>query len=695
MNRSIVALLVLLVSIPSFLFGQDIDPKNVTIARDSFGVPHIFAATDAEAAYGLAWAHCEDDFENIQYAMLGGKGMLGRVQGKDGVLFDLALQFLEVDSLVDARYETDLSPAFRKVLAGYVQALNDFAAAHPKQVLFKKGFPVEPKDVIKGYVSSTSLMAGLGLALKAVREDRIAEFMNINDIGSNAVAVAPDKMEDDKGYLMVNSHQPIEGRFAWYEAHVQSDEGWDIIGGLFPGGMSIFVGTNRKLGWAHTTNYHNFGDVYKLEVNPKNKKQYKYDGEWRNFKIKKIKLKVKIAGIKLPVSRKFNYCEYGPVFKTKTGSYAFRFPGYMDIRSAEQWFNMNKAQNLEEFTDALKMQAVPLFNVIYADVDGHILMHSGGRIADRNPDLNWSYPITANTSAYKWESIVPYEKMPTVTDPSCGYVFNANNTPLQASGEGCDWNGYFVGLQQFGYNRGDQFDRMLADIKGKFTVKQLHDIKFNTSYAPNGAYMKHFKKLYELEGTKYPDIADAITKLKQWDLSSEVDNKDAALAMIVHDQLRQKVKGPFAWLMIRDTLVSETDAVWAIAEAKKIMMKTHGSLDVPLGDVQRLIRGDVSYPASGLREVPRAADTKLFDKKKGIYRIVGGDGYIQQVRFSKAGPELETVNAYGASAHPDSKHYTDQMELFSNRKYKTMTFDKDSILSKAINVYHPGEVEYR
>lgn len=688
-------LLLFLLLIGQFVSAQHIDPNKVTIARDSFGVPHIFAPTDAEAAYGLAWAHCEDDFENIQLAMLGGKGMLGRVQGKDGVLFDLALQLLQVDSLVDARFETDLSSAFKKVLAGYVQGVNDFATAHPEQVLYKKGFPVEPKDVIKGYVSSTSLMAGLGLALKAVREDRIEEFLNINDIGSNAVAVAPDKMEDGKGYLMVNSHQPIEGRFAWYEAHVQSDEGWDIIGGLFPGGISIFVGTNRKLGWAHTTNYHNFGDVYKLEVNPKNKKQYKYDGEWRNFKTKKIKLKVKIAGIKLPVSRKFNYCEYGPVFKTKTGSYAFRFPGYMDIRSAEQWFNMNKAQNLEEFTDALKMQAVPLFNVIYADVDGHILMHSGGRIADRNPDLNWSYPITANTSAYKWKGIVPYNILPTITDPTCGYVFNANNTPLQASGKGCDWNGYFVGLQQFGYNRGDQFHRLLAGINGKFTVKQLHDIKFNTSYAPDGAYMKHFKKMYELDPTEYPDIADAITKLKNWDKSGEIDNKDAALAMIVHDQLRQKVNGPFAWLMIRDTLVSEADAVWAITEAKKLMLKTHGSLDVPLGDVQRLIRGDVSYPASGLREVPRAADPKLYNKKKGIYRIVGGDGYIQQVRFSKYGPELETVNAYGASAHPDSKHYTDQMELFSKRKYKIMTFDKDTILNKAIKVYHPGEVEYR
>ena len=39
-----------------------IDPANIEILRDSYGVPHIYAPTDVEVAYGLAWAHAEDDF---------------------------------------------------------------------------------------------------------------------------------------------------------------------------------------------------------------------------------------------------------------------------------------------------------------------------------------------------------------------------------------------------------------------------------------------------------------------------------------------------------------------------------------------------------------------------------------------------------------------------------------------------------
>lgn len=669
---------------------SQVNPSNITIARDTFGVPHIFSKTDAEAAYGLAWAHAEDDFENIQYNLLAAKAMLGRVQGLDGVLFDFALQFLSIDSLVEARYEKDLSPEFRAIMEAYAAGINAYAEAHKKERIRKKAFPFTGMDVVKGYVLNTSLMAGVGMALKAINENRVEEFMNANDVGSNAVAVAPSHMDDGKGYLLINSHQPIEGRFAWWEAHINSEEGWNIMGGLFPGGASIFVGTNTKLGWAHTFNYHNFGDVYKLEINPEDKYQYKYDGKWHDFYVKKVKLKVKIAGIPLPVKRKVLVCEYGPVFKTKHGYYAVRFPAYTDIRAGEQWFKMNKAQSLEEFEEAISMQAVPLFNIVYADVDGNIMLHSGGKMPNRDATLDWTYPITANTSAYKWNSILPYSRMPQVKNPSCGYVFNANNTPLVSTGGLCNWKGDFVGLQRFMYNRGDQFDHLLKGRKDGFTEAYLNEVKFNTAYAPNGEYMKHMKALFKLDEKKYPDIADAITKMKQWDLSGNADNPNAALAMVTHDFLRQKINGPFAWLMIRDSLLSEEDAAWALRSAKKLLVKGHGSIDVPLGEVQRLIRGDKSLPANGLREVPRATDTKLYKKKKAIFRVTGGDGYIQVVRYPKAGlPAVKSINAYGASADPKSPHYNDQMEMFTNHEYRSMTWDKEEILNSAERVYSP------
>ena len=81
--------------------SAQVNPKDVTIVRDTFGVPHIYGKTDADAAYGLAYAHCEDAFKLIQYNLLPAKNLLGSVKGKDGVLFDFGFQFFGVDTLIE------------------------------------------------------------------------------------------------------------------------------------------------------------------------------------------------------------------------------------------------------------------------------------------------------------------------------------------------------------------------------------------------------------------------------------------------------------------------------------------------------------------------------------------------------------------------------------------------------------------
>lgn len=680
-----IVILLLLIA-PSVCCYAQINPANITIARDSFGVPHIYGHTDAEAAYGLAYAHCEDDFKSIQQNLLAAKGMLGEVLGKEGVLFDFGLQFFGIDTLVDNNYERLISADFKKVLEGYIQGVNDFAATHPDQVLLPKALPFTPTDMIKGSTLTLTLFAGAGMALKSIKDNHIELLHQPNEIGSNSLAIAPSRTNDGKAWLLINSHQPIEGRFAWYEAHIKSDEGWDVIGGLFPGGTTIFLGSNQKLGWAHTTNYHTFGDIYKLKHKGN---KYLYDGKWKTFQTKKAHLKLKLGKLKIGITKKIRTCEYGPVFQTKHGWYAIRYPGAMDLRATEQWFRMNKANNFKEFETALKMEAIPLFNIMYADVEGTIFYQSGCQVPLRDSTLNWNLPITANTSNYKWNSLVPYNQKPSLLNPSCGYLFSCNQTQYSVSGKECSWNGSFIGIQQFNYNRGERFAELLAAVKDKFTWTDFLNVKFDKSYSQKGSYARNFKAAFQLDEHKYTDIADAIKKLKQWNWTGDTENKDAALAMIMQERLQKKWKVPFAFLMIKKEPLHEDELADALRYTKKFMLKKYGTLDVKLGDVQRLIRGNVSFPASGMREVSRAADPKLFDKTKGIWRITNGDGYIQVNKYSHSGVEINSINAYGSSAHPDSKHYTDQMELFSKEQFKTMTFNWDEILKNAEKIYHP------
>ncbi|MDG1422961.1 MAG: penicillin acylase family protein [Flavobacteriaceae bacterium] len=45
--------------------------------------------------------------------------------------------------------------------------------------------------------------------------------------------------------------------------------------------------------------------------------------------------------------------------------------------------------------------------------------------------------------------------------------------------------------------------------------------------------------------------------------------------------------------------------------------------------------------------------------------------------------------SFGNSRRPESPHYTDQMELYSNFETKTMSFDRSDVMKTAKRVYAP------
>ena len=125
----------------------------------------------------------------------------------------------------------------------------------------------------------------------------------------------------------------------------------------------------------------------------------------------------------------------------------------------------------------------------------------------------------------------------------------------------------------------------------------------------------------------------------------------------------------------------------AIREAKKHLLKYFGKLEVPLGDIQRHIRGDKSYPMAGAPDVLAAMHADHY--KDGILKTRHGESYIELVKFSDEGVEIESVNTFGASSKKDSPHYVDQMELFVNQKTKKMTLDRETIFKEAKSIYNP------
>ncbi len=664
---------------------SQINPDNIQIVRDKWGVPHIFAKTDPEVAYGLAWAHAEDDFKTIQLTLLAGKQLLGKHLGKDGAAADYVVGLIRASETVDAHFN-ELSPAFIALQTGYVSGLNAYAVAHPSEVLVRESFPVSLKEALTAAVFSISIFSGLDGALKSIFDGKIAVLEKFESKGSNTFAFNSSKTTDGKVYLNINSHQPLEGPVAWYEAHLCSEQGWNILGGLFPGGTTIFHGVNENLGWAHTVNFHDKMDVFQLEINPKNKLQYRFDGQWVDLEERKIRLKIK--GIPFPIGKKAYWSKYGPTVIGKTGTFALRFATLFDIRATEQWYRMNKAKNFAEFYAAMKMTAIPGFNTVYADRNDTIFYISNGKIPIRNPKYHWQTTLPGNTSETLWNSFHQLQDLPQLVNPKSGYVFNTNNTPFDATAptENLQASQFdsTMGIETWTNNRSARFKELIKNYE-RVSYADFKRIKYDQQLPTPLAYFTGLSELFDLKATEFPMLQKAIEKLQRWDKRANVDNPDAAIFVIFYNYFREKFLKTGE--NYRRKLTKE-ECVEGLTFTNDHLLKNFGTLDVQLGQIQKLVRGTKELPMAGISDVITAMESRPY--LNGKYRAVQGESYIELVQFSKTAlPEIETINCYGASNHPDSPHYADQMELFSQQKTKKMSLDKAVVLKEAVRIYSP------
>lgn len=687
-------LIYLLLCIPIFLIAQ-VNPQDVTIIRDQWGVPHIYAKTDAGGAYGLAWAYAEDDFQSLQQPLLAVKGKFSEVKGKKGALLDAIAFMVDADGVVEEKWEEDVSPEFKKVLNGYAQGANDYAEKHPEEILRKGVFPITGKTILKGYVTNLTLMSNVHYDLVRIFEGSIIaqedpEFTR----GSNGWAISPKMSSDGQTYVVCNSHQPLEGALAWYECHIDTEEGWHFFGATFAGGVTPFIGTNEHLGWTHTVNFDDYCDTYKLTMHPKDKLQYRFDGKWFGLEKRVLKLKVKVGPIRIPVSKTFYKSKYGPTIKTKHGFYSLRFPSNMTVKAAEQWYRMNKAEDLESFQDAIRIQGVPSLNIVYGDKAGNILFLGHGLFPKRDPNFKWDRVLPGDTSATLWEpDFYPLEREPLVINPPSGYVYNMNHSSMFCTGpddnpEPESFPGT-MGLQQKHTARSLRFIDLMKG-RTSLSYEELKEIKYDNQirFPLYTRSIENLDQIRHLDQKKYAPIADVIDALNRWNGKTDADNRQASIYALAVKYYIKYVRDE--GIADYNNTLPERVLADGLIYAKDHLNKHFGKWEVPLGDVQKVVRGDLEYPVSGVPE----AITQMWtvDYQDGKFKSNVGDCYILFIRYRNEGlPLLESISPFGTSTHPESPHYTDQMGKYANQELKTMTMDEKKIRSEAEKSYHPGD----
>lgn len=665
-----------------------INVDKINIARDSFGVPHIFAPTDPEVAYGIAWAHAEDDFTTIQTLLLTGKGQLATYLGKKGAPVDFVVGLLNTKATVQAQIGK-MDPKFLALIKGYLMGLEAYANAHPKEVLNKHVFPITIEEYLSATVFSVAVFCGVDKTLPKILNGSIPQLAGFTGEGSNAFAIHANKSTTGENMLVINAHQPIEGATAFYEAHLQSEEGWNILGGLFPGAPLIFHGVTPNLAWAHTVNFQDKIDVFQLQTDKSHPGEYKVDDNWLPLQKRKIKLKIK--GVPFPIFKTVYNSIYGPTVATPDGKYfSMRLPSLMDAGAMQQWYAMNKANNFTDFKKALEQNHLPMFNIMYADNKDTIFYISNGKMPYRNADTayHWNSTVPGNTMATLWTKFKPLSELPQQLNPASGYLFNTNHSPFLATDVqyNLDPKKYDVndGYETYHNNR-SQRAKDLIDPLNKISYADIKRIKFDRSLPTKILYPYGFTadSMFLVDENNYPALANIITTLKKWDHAAVAESKGAAIYNIAYYLVPQVMEGR------KNDKLTIQEAVVVYEKIDEYLKKNFGRADIVLGDLQKLVRGDESWPQGGMPDVLAAVMSESY--KNGTRKMNSGDAYINIVRFPKDGslPHIESINTFGASMHKESPHFADQRAMYQAQVLKPMTLDKNVVLKNAEKVYHP------
>jgi penicillin amidase/acyl-homoserine-lactone acylase len=653
---------------------------NVRIRRDEFGVPHVLGRTDADAAYGLGFAQSEDDFVTVQETLMTSRGRQALLKGPDGAPSDTLFALLGVQATVDAGYERDISPHLRGVFEAYAAGVNRYAALHPEKVS-PHFTPATGRDLVAFGVFRGPSFYGLEGVFVQAATGKLP--LAAPGIGSNAVAVAPSRSADGHTRLLFNSHQPWTGPLTWYEAVVQSGQGWHVAGGFFPMNPFLLGGTNGHLGWGATVNHPKLHDVFRLTINPDNPNQYRLDGAWKELERGTVEVPVRQADGTVKTSTRETFRSvHGPVVKGPQGVFAIRYPTRAGVRAVNQYWAMNRAKTLKEWKAAMQMQFIPSINYVYADKAGNIGYLSNGLYPLRREGaVDWSRVVPGDRSDLIWQDVRPFSASPQIWNPKSGWLFNANNTPFRATDPDSDLNpSDFPRSQQLQpvedmTNRGLRALEIYGPDKS-ITAEEFDAYKYDVAYSIHSDEFAWVKAVLAADAGADADLAAAQAALQAWDGKATFESRGTALVALM-------------WLHRRRN--AEATPLQMVQAAIPILKKGFGRVDPTWGEVNRIRRGKLDIPVDGGPDTFRALYGAI--EPDGRLRGVNGDSFFMFMDWDRKGRlTARSIHQFGsATSLPDSAHYADQAPLFAAHRTKPVRFTEAELKGHVKADYSPDD----
>jgi penicillin amidase len=765
-------------------YNQDINLKNlseeVIVYRDSLAIPHVIAQNDEDLYRAVGYVMAQDRLWQMDMLRRVTMGRLSEIFGEDFIETDLLLRSLRIfdkSHLILSKTEPEMVKALEAFSDGVNQYIDQNEKSLPLEfsVLGYKPDKWEPAYSLNiiGYMAwdlagSTysrevifyKLLEKFGqeklqdlLPHIAGRPDLIYPDFKLDDekfefikeiavsqkvlqdigaqifCGSNSWAVSGKKTVTGMPLFANDMHLGFNAPGIWYQMHHIIEGKMNVTGVVVPGQPLIVAGHNDSIAWGMTNVYIDDIDLYLEKINPEDSSQYMFNGEWKDIEVRKEKIKIKGGE---EVERELRFTHRGPImsgFKNLSDVISMRWVGNDYSNEMRGVYLLDRANNWEDFKNAISSFKSVSQNFAYADANGNIGLYAGGGVPIRKGN---GYSImSGETDEYDWKGLVPFEQLPHSYNPESGFVSSANNKTV-----GDDYP-YYIGIY-FALEYRIKRIRELLNQKEKLSIEDFIEIQNDQS---SGLV----KKLQN-------DIIDILNKAEL----NELEKKVFEIFTNWDGEMSAEAAGPavfesFYLTLPKNILMDEMgedlyneyygnssllknfiENLWSNKEMKwcddittkdveegfdEMVVKSFKDAIVKLaekmGDTPErwswgsIHKMTIEHPLGGVKLL-----AKIFNLNRGPYEVGGSFHTVRPFSYPFKDPfkvdngasqrhiyltdnwdKSLIIVPTGTSGVPASDYYCDQTDLYVNGKYYSDMFSKNLVIrhTKYIMKFIPGE----
>jgi acyl-homoserine-lactone acylase len=691
--------------------------KGSEILWDKFGVPHIFAKSVPDMFYCFGYAQAAAHGDLLLHVLGGSRGRGGEYFGPGQADANLNTDRWIWTNEIPARSAKWLAlqtPEFRGYLDAFAAGINAYGAAHAEALApeVKQVLPITALDLIEHeqHFYNFEFTANRNLASPARGGPRaeVAElgfpeadgFGNTpEDLadGSNGWVIGPSHSASGKAMMLLNPHLAWGGEQSYFEVQLTAP-GINLYGATQIGVPALRFVFSDYVAITNTVNTNNGHLLYKIV---EAEGGYKFDGkvlpyEKATYPIKILQKDGSYTTEDIHVLKTV----HGPIIRRDDGVPIALYAAGLDKPFLlEQVYKMSTAHNFAEFETQAKRLNIPMYNILYADRDGHIEYLFNAPVPRRaEGDWEfWSRPVAGDTSRLLPTGALTYEELPKAIDPASGYLQNSNEPPWDAAWPTMinpkDYAPYIA--PAFPTFRSDRALRMLSEDP-KISFEMLLQKKLSTRAEGADRLLPDLLEAVAEYGT--PRAKQAAAVLKTWDRQAEADSKGTLLFWNWATRFGMPAAAPISLrnfavpyavdkpLTTPAGLKDPRAAAAMLDAAAEATARDYGALDKPWGSYLHL---QINGQSAGIAAGPRGAALNGVDLpgnggpgaigifrvvtpgpvKDGIATPVHGDGFTIAMEFAQP-IRARALVSYGDCSQPGCAHHTDQLPLFEKKQWR-------------------------